>query len=341
MAEESVAQDQIKAFVERILRLKEESKAIASDIREIYAEAKGNGFDKTVLGQIVSYVDKRQNDAATLEERSALFDLYLEAFDGSVGRPSHAHTREKATKLTYGDHLDDATKAAVDPVVALRANPALAIVNAADLKSEPHPTKADGSDLTSPPALNGQVADIQPDHVPDAGNMVKANEDEVIAAEGVRPDDEIEVPDAGKSMGAPASVASEPMYAAPGVTIWEVAPPEGVHRHDYSAAFGELGQDIAVIEDDMANAASAPIVKIGSVILDGWARYLKARSLGIEYPVEQYAGSDPLIDCIRLNLAGRILTSEQTFRIAQALAKKEPKRKADIYAAFELGMELA
>lgn len=90
------AQDQLRAFVERILRMKEEAKAIKDDIREIYAEAKGNGFDKTVLGQIVSYVEKRGQDNAKLLEREALFQLYLEAFDGVGTINAIAHTHENS-----------------------------------------------------------------------------------------------------------------------------------------------------------------------------------------------------------------------------------------------------
>jgi len=89
---ESVAQDQIKAFVERILRMREEAKAINDDIREIYAEAKGNGFDKTILGKLVLYVEKRQKDASAVAESDTLFDIYLNAFDGSH---AHAHARDE------------------------------------------------------------------------------------------------------------------------------------------------------------------------------------------------------------------------------------------------------
>jgi len=89
---ESVAQDQIKAFVERIMRLREEAAAIKGDIREVYAEAKGNGFDKTVLGKLVSYIEKRATGAADLQEAEALFDLYLTAYDAA----SHTHVREAA-----------------------------------------------------------------------------------------------------------------------------------------------------------------------------------------------------------------------------------------------------
>jgi uncharacterized protein (UPF0335 family) len=81
---------QIRAYVERILRMKEEAKAIRDDIKEIYAEAKGNGFDKTVLGQLVTFVEKREKDKDALQEQGALFELYLADFDGA----SHTHTRE-------------------------------------------------------------------------------------------------------------------------------------------------------------------------------------------------------------------------------------------------------
>lgn len=91
------AQAQIRAFVERILRMKEEAKSIKDDIREIYAEAKGNGFDKTVLGQLVSHVEKRQKDPETLAERSALFDLYLSAFD-EAGTVDATHRHEASPR---------------------------------------------------------------------------------------------------------------------------------------------------------------------------------------------------------------------------------------------------
>jgi hypothetical protein len=108
-----------------------------------------------------------------------------------------------------------------------------------------------------------------------------------------------------------------------------------------------LGQDIHVIQDDIEGAKSEPIVMLGDEVLDGWARYLAAqRTIGLDgmsayYPVIQYQGRDPLIDCIKLNVAGRMMTEGERMTVAVNLAKANPKRKADIYAAFELGMELA
>lgn len=77
MSVDSIAQDQIKSFVDRILRLKAEVKAINADVREVYGEAKSFGFDKTVLGKLVNYVEKREADATAVMESESIFDLYL------------------------------------------------------------------------------------------------------------------------------------------------------------------------------------------------------------------------------------------------------------------------
>jgi uncharacterized protein (UPF0335 family) len=76
VSSDSVAQDQLRAFIERIERMKEEKSAIADDIKEIYAEAKGNGFDTKVLRQIVRI---RKQDHAERMEQEALMDLYMAA----------------------------------------------------------------------------------------------------------------------------------------------------------------------------------------------------------------------------------------------------------------------
>jgi len=84
VSSDSVAQDQMKAFVERIERMEEEKKAIADDIREIYAEAKGNGFDIKVLRQVVKI---RKQDHSERMEQEAILDLYLAAL-GMQAAPS-------------------------------------------------------------------------------------------------------------------------------------------------------------------------------------------------------------------------------------------------------------
>lgn len=82
----------IRSYVDRILRLKDEVKAVNDDIREIYAEAKGEGFDKTALGKLVTIVQKRNENPAAVDEADAILGLYLEAYYGPSR--THAHARE-------------------------------------------------------------------------------------------------------------------------------------------------------------------------------------------------------------------------------------------------------
>lgn len=66
----------LKSFIERIERLEEEKKAIADDIKDIYAEAKGTGYDVKIMRKIVSI---RKQDAAKRREEEEILDLYLSA----------------------------------------------------------------------------------------------------------------------------------------------------------------------------------------------------------------------------------------------------------------------
>jgi uncharacterized protein (UPF0335 family) len=76
VATQSVAADQLKAFIERIERLEEEKASLAGDIREVYGEAKGNGFDTKILRKIISI---RKKDFAERQEEEAVLDLYMQA----------------------------------------------------------------------------------------------------------------------------------------------------------------------------------------------------------------------------------------------------------------------
>ena len=73
---EAVAADRLRAFVERIERLEEEKAGLAGDIRDVYAEAKSNGFDPKILRQIVRL---RKMDRHDYQEQEALLDLYKAA----------------------------------------------------------------------------------------------------------------------------------------------------------------------------------------------------------------------------------------------------------------------
>ncbi len=71
-----VAGDRLKSFIERIERLEEEKAALAADVREVYAEAKGEGFDTKVMRQVVRL---RKMDSGDRQEQEAILDLYKQA----------------------------------------------------------------------------------------------------------------------------------------------------------------------------------------------------------------------------------------------------------------------
>ena len=66
----------LRAFVERIERLEEEKKALSGDIKDVYAEAKANGFDAKIMRKIVSI---RKQDRDSRIEEETILDLYLAA----------------------------------------------------------------------------------------------------------------------------------------------------------------------------------------------------------------------------------------------------------------------
>ncbi len=76
MAEGTVAADQLRLFIERIERLEEEKKAMADDVRDVYAEAKANGYDTKTMRKIVAL---RKMETHARQEADALMDTYRAA----------------------------------------------------------------------------------------------------------------------------------------------------------------------------------------------------------------------------------------------------------------------
>ncbi len=72
----TIAADRLRSFIERVERLEEEKAAIMNDVKEIYAEAKGDGYDVKTLRQVVRI---RKMDRADRQEQEALLELYLSA----------------------------------------------------------------------------------------------------------------------------------------------------------------------------------------------------------------------------------------------------------------------
>jgi uncharacterized protein (UPF0335 family) len=71
-----IAGDRLKSFVERIERLEEERRALGNDLKEVYAEAKGNGFDTKIMRQVIRL---RRMDKDDLDEQETLLDVYKRA----------------------------------------------------------------------------------------------------------------------------------------------------------------------------------------------------------------------------------------------------------------------
>ena len=87
MGHNSVARDQLRTLVERIERLEDEKKSIADDIKDVYHEAKGNGFDTKALRKIVAIRKQDQNERL---EQEAIIDTYMAA----LGMLSHSREED-------------------------------------------------------------------------------------------------------------------------------------------------------------------------------------------------------------------------------------------------------
>ena len=71
-----IAGEQLKSFIERIERLEEEKRALSADIKDVYAEAKGSGFDTAIMRQIIRI---RRMDQDDVDEQETLLDIYKRA----------------------------------------------------------------------------------------------------------------------------------------------------------------------------------------------------------------------------------------------------------------------
>lgn len=83
--------DQLNQIVARIERLEEEKKALADDIREVYAEAKAHGFDTKILRQVIKL---RKLDRAELAEQESLLEIYMDALGMQLNGSADAEAAE-------------------------------------------------------------------------------------------------------------------------------------------------------------------------------------------------------------------------------------------------------
>jgi uncharacterized protein (UPF0335 family) len=86
-----IAGERLKSLIERIERLEEEKRALAEDIKEVYAEAKGTGFDTKIMRQLIRI---RKRDQDELDEEETLLDVYKRALGMLPGPAPQAQAAE-------------------------------------------------------------------------------------------------------------------------------------------------------------------------------------------------------------------------------------------------------
>lgn len=164
----SIAHDQLRSFFERIERLHEERQAIGDDIKEVFAEARSNGFDTKVMKIVLQ---KRRMDSSERLEQEALVELYMTALGMSLGpdeadandEPSaHVHVHARA-------HVREGEESQPTPVVQEGSEPA-----------EAHNLGSAGS--TPAPATNPEAAD--PFHADPPRSGAATGNEAVTAASG-------------------------------------------------------------------------------------------------------------------------------------------------------------
>lgn len=108
-----IAGDRLRSFIERIERLEEEKRTLAEDIKEVFAEAKGSGFDTKIMRQIIKI---RRMDKDDLDEQETLLDIYKRAL-GML--PLEAYAAEHTPQAPDLEPAKSRKrKAAAEPVAA-------------------------------------------------------------------------------------------------------------------------------------------------------------------------------------------------------------------------------
>jgi len=175
----------VKSFIDRVLRLKEEQDALAADIREVYAEAKGNGYDKTAMGAVVAHLRKiEKHGADALEERDAAFGLYLDAYErASSHTPAPARVREiieefdaETGEITEHEQPSSQDADVVNPQSRAKPVPAESLGDEISAPiTNPQPSTLSGADkpeAVRPPPVSGALSDddvpafLKRDHAP-------------------------------------------------------------------------------------------------------------------------------------------------------------------------------
>lgn len=350
MTNHGIARDQLRAFIERIERVEQEIAELNTDKRDIYAEAKSVGFDVPTIKKVVRL---RKLDANERAESDALLDTYLVALgmapDFDAPSRVHVHVRGEVDADTGEIHEPQPSPTAGQAAVS--APMGTAAVNQPETANELPPASrgiAGEDDLRELAAtVPGRIAQEG-----DAPLEVVANaNDEGMSGHAAHLSTEFAAPQPPRVIPGPSPDAAfrdpldwededgarpvDEIMAERGIVrsasnvIYEKCPPEPVRWHEYANCFSETSIEIG-------EGIDRPIVKIGNQILDGRSRYHAARDAGLEYPVVQYSGSDPLADVIRWNVESRAMSDKDKRAVARRLAQIEPGRADEIMEMFGL-----
>ena len=104
-----MSNEQVASIVQRVQRLQEEKRTIEEDIREVYQEARANGYDVKVLRAVVKHLGKDENEVA---EFDAIFELYLQAFRDAVAPSRDAGRATPARAIAVPAYPEHASRPA-------------------------------------------------------------------------------------------------------------------------------------------------------------------------------------------------------------------------------------
>ena len=364
----SLTDTQYANFIDRLIACREAEDSAKEATKQVYAELADAGEDKTIAGLVVRQQRMTAKDRAKADMRDAA------AEDGQSrylrGKASHVRAREGRKS----DHDPETGEVTETPLADIRAEgrglDTVDPLHESDAAMRPQTEATVGSFASNAgvgavayPATSSTAARMDAlgtegtEPTPaelEATNPPAGEQAEPVAGTQAPPVDTISNPvtaphvprvevtvDAGRESASDPSAL--PVVRHPGEQWTERCPAEPVRRNDYARCFPDYwGMPLAELKDSIREeGVREPIVKRGTEILDGWARYTIARELGIDYPVREYDGTDPLLDIIRWNLDARQLGANERKLIATKLAKLSPDRGEEIADAFGLAHERA
>jgi uncharacterized protein (UPF0335 family) len=321
---DGIAVDQVRSAFKRWQNLEEEKARVADDLKELFAEQKGLGYNTKAMRTAFRLKVKLDEADPAEAEHEALVDTYLVALEAP--RASRAYARENIEEFRSGGPSTAPT------TLAARVAEESAVSN--------KPETAPHSDQ---PLTGGSNARQDQQEVDDFRRqaLTKENDQTINHAGGsneeVATGNAERVPTSNTGEG----TANTALPANSGFAM-EYVPPFGMKRLQFHGCFPDLSKaEYDRLEKDIAaNRVQKPIIRQGDVIVDGWNRYNISRELGFNYPVQPYSGTDVLLDVIEMQRASRNFTPAQEKKIAADLAKEFPRRADEIMAAFGLAEAL-